>query len=87
MSKIPRFIALFDVLAMLDECAADHTRRRTRHGVIVKWGGDSFLLPKGKHGRIDTAEIGTSKVRTMVSQHGIPGECAGKMLPSLAGCF
>lgn len=87
MSRIPRFIALFDVLDMLDECAADHTRRRTNHGVMVKWGDGSFLLPKGKHGRIENAEIGTSKVRTMVRQLGISGECAGKMLPSLAGCF
>lgn len=87
MSKTPRFIALFDVFAMLDECATDHSRRRTKHGVMVKWGGGSFLLPKGPHGQIQNAEIGTSKVRTMVSQLGIPEECVGRMLPSLAGCF
>jgi len=54
---------------------------------MVKWGGGSFLLPKGPHGKIQNADIGTSKVRTMVSQLGISEGCAGRMLPSLAGFF
>lgn len=72
---------------MLDECAKGHTKRKTRHGVMVKWKKESYRLPSGRHGKITTADIGTSQVRTMVRQLGIPKKCAGRMLPSLAGTF
>lgn len=54
---------------------------------MVVWNGRTFPLPSGQHGRSDTAEIGTSQVRTMVRQLEIDKDCAGKMLPKLAGCF
>ena len=72
---------------MLDKCAKGHTRRESRHSIIVKWRGQSFPLPSGRHGRTMTADIGTSHVRTMVRQLEIPTDCADKMLPALAGCF
>lgn len=87
MSRVPRDIALSAVLAMLDECAPGHSKRPTNHGIMVKWNGESYRLPKGRHGRRETADIGTSQVRTMVRQLDIPKDCADRMLPPLAGCF
>lgn len=72
---------------MLDECAGGHGRRMSNHGIIVSWNHRTFRLPSGRHGKIETAEIGTSQVRTMVRQFEIDKECAGRMLPQLAGTF
>jgi hypothetical protein len=83
---VPRFVAISAVLEMLDECAEGHTRRLTDHGILVKWRGRVVLLPRGAHGRIESKDIGTSKVRTLVAQFGI-ADCAGEALPALAASF
>lgn len=88
--RIPRSIALSLVLDMLNRCAGGHTRRTTTHGLLVAWKGQTYLLPKGRHGRMVTADIGTSQVRGMVRQFARAGfnvECAERALPSLAGSF
>lgn len=83
---VPRFVAISAVLAMLDECAEGHERRRTNHGILVRWRQKTVLLPKGPHGRIETQNIGTSKVRTMVAQFEL-ADCAARALPALAAGF
>lgn len=83
----PRRIRLAEVLAMLDTCAPAHTRRETRHSIQVYLGKLTFNLPSGDHASLSKAEIGTSQVRSMVRQLGIPKDCAGRELPTLAGSF
>lgn len=83
---VPRFVAISAVLKMLDECAEGHSRRLTDHGILVKWQGKVVVLPRGTHGRLEAKEIGTSKVRTLVSLFGI-ADCAGRALPGLASSF
>jgi hypothetical protein len=87
VSRVPRQIALSEVLDMLDKCADGYSARETRHGIMVIWNAQSYRLPSGRHGKTETADIGTSQVRTMVRQLGIATECADKVPPSLAGCF
>jgi hypothetical protein len=76
-----------EVLRMLDKCAKGHSRRESKHSIVIKWQGGSFPLPSGRHGRTMTADIGTSQVRGLVRQLGISTKCADKMLPPLAGSF
>jgi len=72
---------------MLEECAPGHEVRRAKDALMVWWNGKTYRLPSGRHGRIETADIGTSQVRTMVGILEIPAKCAARMLPKLARSF
>jgi len=45
-------VPLLNVFAMLDACAAGHTRVQTKHHYCIRFNGKTFpTLPRGEHGK------------------------------------